>query len=133
MQNLQFEDILQLLSLGTGMDLIWSIFLYLVFFLGLITIFTMPDKNMIPTLLTAAVLLFAIIAKVSLAASDPILGRREFGMMVINVGIAVLPFLVAGTIRAGKGRKSGPVAPAILGGIFGTIYMMMYLIFVIRA
>lgn len=132
MPNLQFQDILDLLALGTGMDLVWSIFLYVVFFLALITLFMMPDKNMVPTLLIAAVLLFAIIAKVSLASPDPILRRREFGFMIINVMMGVLPFIVAGMIRVGKTRRASAQVPAILTGIFGSIYFAMFLLFVQR-
>jgi hypothetical protein len=125
MEGFDIQDALKLLELGSGQDRIWSIMLYIIFFLGLITLFLIPDKNMFPTLLTATVLLLAVVAKVSLASSDPILRRREFGMMIINVAMAVLPFIVAGMIRSGK-RPSKAPGPALLGGIVGMIYFFMF-------
>jgi hypothetical protein len=125
MEGFDIQDALKLLALGSGQDMIWSIMLYVIFFLGLITLFLIPDKNMFPTLLTATVLLLAVVAKVSLASSDPILRRREFGMMIINVAMAVLPFIVAGMIRSGK-RPSKAPGPAVLGGIVGMIYFFMF-------
>jgi peptidoglycan/LPS O-acetylase OafA/YrhL len=132
MQNLQLDDILQLLALGSGINALWSIFLYLVFFLALVTLFTMPDKNMVPTLLIAVVLLCSVVAKISLASSDPIFKQREFGMMIINVAMGVLPFIVAGMIRRGKTRRTTAVPLAIFTGIIGTVYFLMFLIFVQR-
>lgn len=132
MNGLDLDSILDLLALGTGLDMVWSIFLYIVFFLALITLFTMPDKNMIPTLLIAVVLLCAVVAKISLASSDPIFREREFGMMIVNVAIGVLPFITAGMVRRSKTRRVTAQPLAILTGIFGTIYFVMFLIFIQR-
>jgi hypothetical protein len=132
MNGLQIDDILELLALGTGINALWSIFLYLIFFLALLTLFTMPDKNMVPTLLIATVLLCAVIAKVSLASSDPIFRPREFGMMIINVVTGVFPFIVAGMIRRGKLRRVTAVPLAVVTGVIGTTYFLMFLIFVQR-
>lgn len=132
MDQIDLDGMLQLLALGTGLDMIWSIFLYIIFFLALLTLFTMPDKNMVPTLLIAGVLLFTVIAKISLASNDPIFRRREFGMMVLNVAIGVLPFIVAGMVRRGKVRRSNTQVLSILTGIFGTVYFLMFLIFIQR-
>ena len=132
MSNIELDDILQLLALGSGINAVWSIFLYVVFFLALLTLLTMPDKNLVPTLLIATVMLCAVIAKLSLASSDPIFRQREFGMMIINVAVGVLPFIVAGMVRRGKTRRSTVQPLAILTGIFGTVYFLMFLIFVQR-
>lgn len=131
MEGFEIQDALQLLAIGSGQDALWSIFLYLIFFLSLITLFLIPDKNMVPTLLTAAVLLFAIVAKVSLASDDPILRRREFGMMVINILMGVFPLIVAGMIRSGK-QKSKAQGPAIITGIFGLVYFFLFWLIVQR-
>jgi hypothetical protein len=125
MEGFDIQDALKLLAIGSGQDMIWNIMLYVIFFLGLITLFLIPDKNMFPTLLTAVVLLLAVVAKVSLASSDPILRKKEFGMMIINIGMAVLPFVVAGMIRSGKKPSKAP-GPAILGGIIGMVYLFMF-------
>lgn len=132
MESLQLDDILKLLALGSGINALWSIFLYIIFFLALLTLFTMPDKNLVPTLLVAVVLLCSVIAKISLASNDPIFQEREFGMMVINIATGVLPFVVAGMIRRGKTRRVTAVPLAIFTGIIGTIYFLTFLIFVQR-
>jgi len=131
MDSIDFQQILFLLGPGSGTP-IWNILLYIIFFLGLISLLLMPDKNLVPTLLMAAVLLFAVVAKLSLSVSrgqQPILRPAEFGMLVINVGMFALPLLAGGLIRA---RKSKATVPAILTGIFGGVYFFMFWFFVQR-
>ena len=127
MNSINFQDIVALLSPGTGQAIIWSILLYIIFFFGLITMFAMPDKNMIPTLLIASVLLFAIVAKLSVAALDlhkqTIIGKTDFGMFVINVGMFVLPLVAVGMARA---RKSKATAPAIITALTGGTYFFLF-------
>ncbi|MCK6578529.1 MAG: hypothetical protein L6Q98_10545 [Anaerolineae bacterium] len=124
--EIDFQEILRIIGPGTGRDIIWSIFLYIIFFIGLITLFSIPDKNMVPTLLMGGVLLFAIIAKLSLATKPPILERKEFGMMVINIGMFVFPLISAGLVRARKNRTG---APAILTAVLaGTYFFLFWLI-----
>lgn len=132
MDSVNTQDILRLLALGEGQNAIWSVFLYIVFFLGLITLLLIPDKNMIPTLLTGAVLLMAVVAKVSLASAEPVFARRSFGMMMINVGMAALPFMVAGMVRSYRSRSKAQ-GPAIVGGLIGLVYFFLYWLVVIRA
>lgn len=129
--DFNIQDALQLLALGEGQDIIWSIFLYIIFFFALVSLLLTPDKNMVPTLLIAAVLVFAIVAKISLASNDPILNRREFGMLVINIMMGMLPFIAAGTTRV-RNRTAKSVPPAIFTGIIGTVYFMMFWLFVQR-
>jgi hypothetical protein len=131
MNSINVQEILKLLALGEGQNALWSIFLYLIFFLALITMFLIPDKNMVPTLMTATVLLFAIVAKVSLASARPILKKEEFGMMVINILMGVFPFIVAGMIRSGK-QKSKAQGPAIINGLFGLTYFFLFWVVVQR-
>ena len=131
MSNIDTQDILRLLALGEGQNIIWSLFLYIIFFLGLICLLLMPEKNMTATLLIGAVLMMAVVAKVSLASDDPILTRRSFGMMIINVLMGVFPIIVAGMVRSGK-VKSKVQGPAIITGIFGIIYFFMFYLFVQR-
>ena len=131
MESINGQDILRLLALGEGQNAIWSVFLYLIFFFGVITLLSIPDKNMVPTLLTGGVLLCAIVAKVSLASADPILERKEFGMIVINVAMGVLPFMVVGMVRSGK-QRSKATAPGIMGGILGLLYFFAFYLFVQR-
>jgi hypothetical protein len=125
--DIDFQDIVALLGPGSGQVLLWSIFLYIIFFFALITLLVMPDKNMVPTLLIAGVLLFAIVAKLSVSApnigSAPILRNREFGMFVINVGMFVFPLIAIGMTRARKNRA--PV-PAIITSLTAGVYFFAF-------
>ena len=125
--DIDFQDILALLAPGTGQNLVWSIFLYLIFFFALVTLFLMPNKNMLPTLLVSAVLLFAIVAKLSVAAlalrMTPILRNKEFGMFVINVGMFVFPLIAVGMTRA---RKNKSVAPALATALTAGVYFFLF-------
>lgn len=123
--DIDFQEIIALLGPGTGQTLIWSIFLYIIFFFGLVTLLTIPDKNMVPTLLLAGVLLFAIVGKLSVTASfnDAIIKPKDFGMFVINVGMFVFPLIAVGMIRA---RKSRATAPALITAFAGAVYFFLY-------
>jgi len=125
MDNIDFQEIVFLLSPGTGQTLIWSIFLYLIFFFGVVTLLSIPDKNMIPTLLMAGVLLFAIVAKLSVTATaaNAIIKPKDFGMFVINVGMFVFPLITVGMIRA---RKSKATAPALITSLIAGVYFFLY-------
>lgn len=128
--DINFRDILALLGPGTGQNIIWSVFLYILFFLALITLFKTPDKNMVPTLLMGTVLLFIIVAKLSISANSvrggrPIIGNKDFGMYAINIAIGVLPLIAVGMTRTTSrvNRRSNPAAaPAILTAVIGIVY-----------
>ena len=126
--SINFQDVLELLKPGTGQVLVWSIFLYVIFFFALITLFLMPNKNMIPTLLAAGVLLFAIVAKLSVSAprNQAIMRPTDFGMFVINVGMFVFPLIAVGMTRA---RKNRTVAPAIATALTAVVYFFLYWLF----
>ena len=123
MQGVTIQEILKLLGPNTG-DMLWNILLYIIFILALMTLFTMPNKNMLPSLLMGAVLIATVIAKLSTSCTQPILRSREFGMFLINVVIFVFPLLVAGIIRARK--KGRTVILSITTGIFGGMYFFFY-------
>lgn len=123
--DINWNEIVRLISPGEGQDFLWSIFLYLCFFFTLITLFLIPDKNLLATLLTAGTLLFILVAKISLAAPDPIFERKEFGMLIINIWIGVIPLIVAGMIRTRK--RNNPALPmSIIAGLIGMGYFMMF-------
>ena len=123
MQGVTFQEILALLGPQTG-NMLWNILLYFIFGLGLLTLFSIPDKNMTASLLMGAVVMASVIAKLSTSASPPILPKREFGMFLINVLMFVFPLLTAGIIRAKK--KSRPVTLAIITAVFGGMYFFFF-------
>jgi hypothetical protein len=130
--QLSFERILDLLSLSPSNAAVplvefWNILLYLIFFLALIQLMIMPDKNMPATLLTGFVLLATIIVKLSLAggAIAPPLRPREFLIMMLNITTCLFPWLVAGMVRTRK--RSNPVIPlGIFTGILGFVLTFVY-------
>jgi hypothetical protein len=133
MTGLKFSDVLALLAPGSGQVLIWSIFLYLIFFFALITLFNVPAKNMVPTLLVASTLLFVIVAKLSVSAPNinakPIIGKKDFGMFVINCGMVVLPLIAVGMTRVTSrvSKRSNPsTGPAIITAVIAFVYFFMF-------
>lgn len=134
MNSINFKDVLALLGPGTGQVLIWSIFLYVIFFLALFTLLKVPDKNMVPTLLIAVTLLFAIVAKLSVSApnvpgSKPIIAKKDFGMFVINIGMAVFPLLSVGMTRVSsrvKRRSNPSTGPAILTSLIAFVFFFLF-------
>lgn len=126
MDNPEIGRILSYLGPNTG-DPIVNILLYIIFFFALITMFTLPDKNVVPTILIATVLLCAVVAKLSMSSPDPIFNRREFGMFVLNVIMVTFPFLVVGTTRKARQKRSiKSNLPALMAGLFGGIYFFLF-------
>lgn len=123
--EVDFQRIVELLSPGSGQVLIWSIFLYIIFFFGVLTLLTIPDKNMLPTLLVATVVLFAIVAKLSVSGTqrEAIIKTHDFGMFVINVGMFVFPLIAVGMVRA---RKSRATFPALITSLTAVVYFFLY-------
>jgi hypothetical protein len=129
--DIDFRAILNLLGPGTGQTVIWSVILYVLFFLAMLTLFKVPEKNMIPTLLMGTVLLFIIVAKLSISAPprDAIIQKKDFGMCAINIAIGVFPLIAVGMTRTTSrvARRSNPAAaPAILTAVVGIIYFFGY-------
>lgn len=116
MNNLDFQDILQALAPRMdGINLLYDILLYIMFFLALITMFMQSDKQMFTTLIMAAVAALCVIAKLN------VLRPKEFGSLVINAGMFVLPLIVAGITQAKKSQ-----GPAIIGGVLGGVYFFLF-------
>ncbi|MFN8531062.1 MAG: hypothetical protein U0670_20865 [Anaerolineae bacterium] len=115
--NIPFNQIGQLLSLGSGPELLISFLLYIIFFLALITLFLLPDKNMIATLLIAAVLIGALIAKLSIAAArvrgvNEIIPLADIGMLAINAIMFTFPSSRSASLaKPVRSRVSNPICP----------------------
>jgi hypothetical protein len=114
-KTLQLQDILNKLAPRSGVELLYDIFLYIIFFLALITMFMQSDKQLFPTIVMAAVAAMAVLGKLS------IFPAKDFGSLIINAGMFVLPLIVAGITSAKKSQ-----APAIFGGILGGLYFFLF-------
>jgi hypothetical protein len=84
----------------------------------------MPDKNMVPTLLIAVVVLGAVVAKLSITARPPLIPRGDFAMFILNTVLFVFPLLAVGTLRAKK--KQNVVIPSIIVSLFAGIYFFLF-------
>lgn len=129
--NISIEEILFYLGPQSG-NVAFNILLYLIFFLSLFILFKMPDKNLLPTLLMAGVLLVCVIAKLNISAQtrDAIFPPDGFIQFVLNVITLIFPLLTAGTVRARK--KSVIVVPAIVTALFGGVYFFAFWFFIQR-
>jgi len=131
--NLDLQQILFLIGPSSG-DLFWNILIYLTFFLALFTLFAIPDKNLLSTLLIAGVLMALVITKLNISIRPPmrpIFPPRDFIQFTLNAAVFIFPLLVAGLIRA---RKKGRVVPlAIITSVFGGIFFFAFWFFVQRS
>jgi hypothetical protein len=113
---------------------IWDIlFIYPIFFIGLITLFMQGDKEITTTLIMATVLLLTVLSKLAplgvfetfgdAAGGDPLIFAypKGFLLFIIHCGMFALPMIVAGMTRAKKSR-----GPAILTGILAGVYMFAF-------
>ncbi len=114
-KTLTVQDILSKLAPRGGVELIYDLFLYVIFFMAVIAMFMQSDKQTIPTILLAAVAAFAVIGKLN------ILKPKEFGSLIINIGMGVIPLIVGGITQAKKSQ-----AICIICGVFGIVYFIIF-------
>jgi hypothetical protein len=115
MGTLTVQDILAKLGPRPGIALVWDIFLYLVFLLAVIVMFMQSDKQLVPTLMAGAVAAMAVIAKLD------VLAPREFGSLIINAGMFVLPMIIAGITQAKKSQ-----VPSVICSVFAGLYFFLF-------
>ncbi len=117
--DLDFQQIISALGPRTGSDLVLDILLYLIFGLGFITMLLVPDKQLTPSMMMIAVLFLAVLAKLN------IFEPNDFVTFVLNVGMLVLPLLVAGLVRDPRKRPAALI-PAALTGLIGGGYFFLF-------
>lgn len=121
MNGLTPDKIIAQLGPSSPPGLIWNIFLYIIFFLAVITMFMQSDKQSSTTLMMGAVGAMAVLAKLS------VFKPNDLGSLIVNVGMFVLPLIVAGIAKA---KKS--VGPAIMTGILSGLFFFGFWFFVQR-
>jgi hypothetical protein len=112
---LTLQDILSKLAPRGGVELLYDIFLYIIFILAVIVMFMQSDKQLFPTMLMAGVAALAVIAKLN------IMRPKEFGTLVINIAMGTVPMIVAGVTKAKKSQGL-----AIIGGVVGIVYFIIF-------
>ena len=124
---MEFQQLLQDIGAILAIRDIWDIFIYIIFFMSLVTLVLIPDKNMQSTMLMSLVLLFTVVDKVRPASPNndflvPGFDDQGFATFLIHIGMFVFP-LIAGTLvrsRSQKGKRAMPLG--ILTGILGGLY-----------
>jgi hypothetical protein len=116
------QQLLGLLGPRSGQDLIFDILLYVIFALGFVTMILVPDKQVMPSLIMIAVLALTLVAKLDYLT---LLEPTNIGVLAINVGIFVLPLVVAGMVRSRKGTPRA-MWPAVITGLFGGGYFFIF-------
>lgn len=108
---------------------IFDVFLYVIFFVGLITMGLIPEKQLFASLLNMSVIGMAIISKLLVGDTvntSAILAPDHFATFALNAGMFVVPFIVAGLVRSHKGKPSKAIMPAIFMGIVGGAYFFLF-------
>jgi hypothetical protein len=114
---MQFSEIISRLGLGTGNQVIYSIFLYLIFFFALIAFFTQKEPNNSVLFFLAGTLLIALVDKVAVPG---LLRPRELAVLLGRGMLFVLPILAAGVTRAPRTRNL-----SIITAFIGFVYFMI--------
>lgn len=125
-EDVQIEDIIAALGPREGNDLLFDILLYAIFFMSIITMFVLPEKQMLPTMLNFTVLLLTILAKVLIDdGPDAILEPTDLPVLGINAGIFVLPLIIAGMARSRRGSPPA-LKTGIVTGLLGGAYFFLF-------
>lgn len=116
MDQVNLQEILSKLAPRTdGFNLIYDIFLYLIFILNLILMFGQSDKQTVPTIFAGAASALAVIAKLNVFTPS------SFGSLIVNAGMLVLPLLVVGISKAKKVQPLG-----VISGVLAALYFFLF-------
>jgi hypothetical protein len=121
MNGLTLQQVLAHLAPRSGVNLVYDIILYIVFVLDLILMFGQSDKQTITTVMAGGAAALAVVAKLD------VFRPREFGSLIVNAGMFVLPLLVVGISKAKKVQPLG-----VISGVFSAIYFFAFWFFAQR-
>jgi len=122
MPQITLQEVLAHLAPRSGVNLIYDIILYLVFVLDLVLMFGQSDKQTITTVMAGGAAALAVIAKLD------VFRPREFGSLIVNAGMFVLPLLVVGISKAKKVQPLG-----VISAVFSAIYFFAFWFFAQRS
>jgi hypothetical protein len=125
--SLNVQQIIAALGPNSKPGLIWNILIYLIFFLGLATMFMQSDKQLTPTVMMALVAFSAVLDKLQILDNQVIL-QKDFGTLLLHIIMFTFPLVVAGITKAHKSR-----GPAIFTGILGGLLFFGFWFFVQRS
>jgi len=121
MPQVTLQQVLAHLAPRSGVNLIYDIVLYIVFVLDLVLMFGQSDKQTMTTVMAGGAAALAVVAKLD------VFRPREFGSLIVNAGMFVLPLLVVGISKAKKVQPLG-----VISAIFSALYFFAYWFFAQR-
>ncbi len=121
MPQVTLQQVLAHLAPRSGVNLIYDIVLYIVFVLDLILMFGQSDKQTMTTVMAGGAAALAVVAKLD------VFRPREFGSLIVNAGMFVLPLLVVGISKAKKVQPLG-----VISAVFSALYFFAYWFFAQR-
>jgi hypothetical protein len=126
-KNIDLNEALSNLGPRSGQDLIWDIFLYAIFLIGLLNMGLIPEKQLFPSMLNFGVIGMAVTAKL-LVGEGPskVFDPLHFGTFILNVGMFIFPLIIAGMVRSVKGKPSKAIWPAAFQGLLGGGHFFLY-------
>lgn len=134
--SIELSDIGRLLGPRQGVYLLFDILLYLLFFLGMVNTLLIPDKQLFQSLLNISVVGVAILSKLLVGGVLYVpfddLGNAytfppcDFPVLIMNVWMFIAPLLVAGLLRAVKGKRTKALEVSILMGLLGGAYFFLF-------
>lgn len=126
LEDLDPQEIIDLLGPRTGDDLIFDILLYLIFFMSIISMFLIPEKQLMATMLNFTVILLAVLSKILVGENAPyILEPTDLPVLPINAGMFVIPLMIAGMVRQRRGSPPA-MATGIITGLLGGTYFFLF-------
>ena len=133
-RDINFKDILKGLGPRDGDTqygipwLLFDILLYIIFFIGLVNMGIIPDKQLFASLLNFGVLGMAVVSKllVNYPKNDPIIREDDLATLVLNAGMFVVPLIIAGMVRSVKGKPSKAIYTSAFMGLLGGAYFFLY-------
>jgi len=95
-KDIDFNEVIKNLGPRSGQDLIWDIFLYAIFLIGIVNMGLIPDKQLFPAMLNFGVIAMAVTAKLLVGEHESaVFSPVHFGTFVLNVGMFVIPLIIA--------------------------------------
>ncbi len=132
--NVELSDILDAIGPRDGQAILLDILLYLIFFVAFINQFLIPDKQLPVSLMNFAVMGIALFSKLLIDVQfdggrfypSALLEPGDFAVLPMNVAMMAFPLLMAGSLRAVKGKPPKAMFPSLIMGLLGGAYFFIF-------
>lgn len=126
-QDIDIDDIISAIGPRSGQELIFDVLLYAIFFMGMVNMFLIPEKQLMPTMLNFIVIGLAVVSKLLVGTEpDSYITPGNFATLVFNSGMFVLPLITAGMVRSRFGTPKAMITCAITGLIGGGYFFIFW-------